>query len=64
MASESFVKQVVTVHGINVDSICHTIWDSHKAGVKDIIANDRGVRVTWNQGSTFVPWSNVRYVKE
>lgn len=58
------IIRLVTQTGVEVDSVCHTIWNANDGGVKEINADDIGVHINWNFGSTFVPWSNVRYVKE
>lgn len=57
------IEEVVTILGVNVDSVCTTIWRANSGGIKNILANDIGVRILWNLGETFVPWSNVRYTK-
>ncbi len=59
----SNIQEVVTTTGIMVDSIAHTVWKSHKDGIKEISANEIGVSINWNMGTTFVPWSNIRYVR-
>lgn len=58
------IKRVVTVNRIVVDAVVHDTWEANRNGIKDIVNTDHGVHVRWNFGSTFVPWSNVRYVTE
>lgn len=58
------IKRLVTIHGVIVDSVATTIWDANKGGIKDIVYQTNGVRIEWNLGSTFVPYSNVRYTQD
>lgn len=58
------VKQLVTRDAVMVDSVVSHRWDARKGGIHDLVVTDIGVRITWVAGSTFVPWSNIRYVLE
>lgn len=59
-----YVRRLETIHSVSVDSVVNTVWDANRGGVKNIEADSIGVRIHWNLGSTFVPWSNVRFIKE
>jgi hypothetical protein len=57
------IKEICTIHGIKIDSICATVWKPNAGGIKDIVAVPNGYNINWNLGYTFVPYSNVRYVE-
>ena len=58
------IKRVELVRNVCVDSVVGGQWTSHQYGVNRIYGDDRGVHITWNQGSTFTPWANVIYALE
>jgi hypothetical protein len=58
------ITRVSTIHGVCVDSVFSNVWESYKDGIQEISETDSGVSINWNQGCTFVPWSNVRYTQE
>lgn len=57
-------SEIVTTTSVMVDSVASDCWKSGRGGIKALRGTHIGVYIHWNFGSTFVPWSNVRYAKE